>query len=146
MMTAAKLFDRTFRPSELRKIFEKYIVNNSAVGIDNIKPLNFSKVLDTELSSAADRVLNGQYKFSFYKEKLISKGAKKFPRVLSIPTVRDRVVLKALSIILAKTFPCSIIKIPQIKIDNLINQIEQKKFDSFIKIDLQDFTPLYPIA
>ena len=42
-------------------------------------------------------MIKGTYAFSKYKQKLISKGAGKAPREISIPTTRDRVALRALS-------------------------------------------------
>jgi RNA-directed DNA polymerase len=140
-MSASKHFDNTFHESELKSIYERHIFKTSAVGIDNRKAPNFAKDADTELSSAVNRIQEGRYKFSFYKEKLISKGALKLPRVLSIPTIRDRIILKALSIVLARTYPNSITKIPQIKIDSLISKLKSDKFDGFIKLDLQSFYP-----
>jgi RNA-directed DNA polymerase len=51
------------------------------------------------------KCLDGSYGFSPYVETLKSKGKGKHPRVIAIPTVRDRIVLLALKELLFKMFP-----------------------------------------
>jgi len=53
------------------------------------------------------KCLNGTFRFSPYHEKLISKGRNKSPRIISIPTNRDKTVLRNLTELLQQQFPQS---------------------------------------
>lgn len=83
----------------------------------------------------------GEHKFTTYRQKLASKGADKFPRIISIPTARDRIVLKALSLVLAEVFEDRRTELPTTKVDRLISAIQTQKFNCFIRLDIRDFYP-----
>ena len=83
----------------------------------------------------------GTYNFTKYKEKLISKGAGKSPRQLSIPTIRDRLTLKIICQFLFEIFPEAKPELPQEKVDRLRQAIDAGTYQYFIKIDLKDFYP-----
>ena len=105
-------------------------------------PSLFKRNLDSEISIIVRKVKAKTYKFTTYKEKLISKGCGKIPRQLSIPTVRDKLVLRALHDILIDAFPKSKIPRPQ----NIIEQVKQAlcKVDnsySFVRIDVKNYYP-----
>ncbi len=91
-----RIFNKHFSKKNIKNVFEKDIRNKPSIGIDGININAFEKKLDTEMEIINRKVLNQTYNFSFYKEKLISKGRDKFPRVISIPTVRDKIVLKSI--------------------------------------------------
>lgn len=75
----------------------------------------------------------------------ISKGQGKPPREISIPTVRDRVVLKGLCKFLQARFKADIKDIlPQVVIKTVKNIYFNKQFDSFIKLDVSNFYPSIP--
>ncbi|WP_456281197.1 reverse transcriptase/maturase family protein [Cupriavidus sp. JZ107] len=143
-MTAAKHFVDAFRASNLTTVFDNKIRDSGTIGIDRITPYLFQKNLKQELSLIRKRVISGTYKFTAYKQKLISKGAESPPRVLSIPTVRDRVTLRALAEMLAKVFPDAVPEIPQTKIDRLSGALQSGVYSEFVKIDLHRFYPSIP--
>ncbi|MEZ9893527.1 RNA-dependent DNA polymerase, partial [Vibrio lentus] len=103
-MQAYEVMFNYFNKDSLTEIYYKYIHYSPSTGVDGIKA-NDKYDIDKEIELIVDKVLNGRYKFSKYKEKLISKGANKLPRVISIPTVRDRIVIKALHLTLQEIFP-----------------------------------------
>jgi hypothetical protein len=73
-------------------------------------------------------------------EKLISKGRNKNPRVISIPTIKDRIVLYVLKEILHEIFPeCVNNQLVNTKIKELAGIISNKKIGSIIKIDIKGF-------
>ncbi len=104
-------------------------------------PDSFGKNLSTELAIIVKKVSSGSYHFTPFKEKLISKGAESLPRVISIPTVRDRIVLRSLCDLLASVFPEAVSDIPQVKIDILGKAIASNNYQEYVKIDLQKFYP-----
>ncbi len=71
-------------------------------GLDGVRPDTFES---TQLSIAKRKVLAGEYRFTPYVERLVSKGRDKPPRVLAQPTVRDRIVLQILKEVLHSIFP-----------------------------------------
>lgn len=143
-MTAAKHFADAFSVPNLTSVFVNKIQQTGAIGIDRVTPAIFLKSLGTEISLVTAKVISGSYKFTAYKQKLISKGADSLPRVLSIPTVRDRVTLRALAEMLAKVFPEAVAEIPQSKIDRISNALRSGAYAEFVKIDLAKFYPSVP--
>lgn len=138
-MSASKHFTKRFRAKNLRQLFTDKIRNTSAVGIDRMRPSKLHTTLNQELSVITRKVANGTYKFTAYKQKLISKGAGHTPRILSIPTARDRIVLRALCQALQDVFPDATPSIPQIKIDALKEALDSGKFQEFVRLDLRNF-------
>lgn len=65
----------------------------------------FAKNAKALLTVASTKCVNGQYRFSPFLEMLKTKGRDKPPRLISIPTVRDRVVLHQLNRFLAAIYP-----------------------------------------
>lgn len=87
-------------------------------------------------------MLSGTYKFTKYKEKLISKGRGKEPRVISIPTIRDKIVLRGLCDILLDLFSKEVdFKIVQTIISGIKYVIDAGEYDYFLKYDIKNFYP-----
>lgn len=141
-MTAARQFAKEYRPQQLSLLYSSHISLTGAIGIDRISRAIFEKRLDQEISFISTRATAGNYKFSQYKEKLISKGANKFPRVISIPTFRDRLTLRALCNVLKDTFAETLnIKLPQHTISEIRTSLRNGGFSHFIKLDVKTFYP-----
>lgn len=94
-----------FNPVNFTRFFEDKLKRKKGGGLDGLTPATFWKHYSKDLNDIANRCLNGTYKFSAYKEKLILKGRDKFPRVLSLPSMRDRLILGVLNQYLQKAFP-----------------------------------------
>lgn len=143
-MSAARSFKKIFSKKNLRKIFVERIQDTAARGIDRTHPSAFTKYLAQEVALIEEKVRQKSYKYTPYKERLISKGANDLPRVISIPTVRDRIVLRGICDLLTETFPKAVPEIPQIKIEALKSAFETRRFKEFVKIDLRQFYPTIP--
>lgn len=139
-MAASDLFKMEFREDFLKVVFAQSIYGTSSVGIDYINTEKFKSNLEFHVSVISRKVLSGEYSFTNYRQLLVSKGAGKLPRVLSIPTVRDRLTLKVLSDILGETFGerCKTPQ-PQLIISNLSHAISTKQYSCYIKLDLDNF-------
>lgn len=94
-----------FNPAFFTQFYDEKLKRKKGGGLDGLTPTTFWKHYSKELDDIASRCLNGTYKFSPYKEKLILKGRDKFPRVLSLPSMRDRLILGVLNQYLQKAFP-----------------------------------------
>ncbi|TBT36631.1 hypothetical protein D5E85_01380 [Vibrio parahaemolyticus] len=92
----------TFTSDNLREIYLSNFALSKVTGVDSILPKHFSKRQSQEIDTIVVKVFFEEYKFTRYKEKLISKGANKYPRQIAIPTLRDRIVLKAVNNYLQK--------------------------------------------
>ncbi|MDY4379338.1 reverse transcriptase domain-containing protein [Pectobacterium carotovorum] len=140
-MSAALKFKSSFSVKNLKIIYQNKIKGSGAIGIDRVRPLNLEKNLSDEIKLISKKVNSGNYKFTAYKEKLISKGANSNPRQISIPTVRDRITLRALCECLTGVFPEARLKLPHTVIDSLKDALHSGKFTEYAKIDLKSFYP-----
>ncbi|TFW30150.1 reverse transcriptase domain-containing protein [Duganella callida] len=141
-MSAAECFQEVFAVDKLREIYEQYISLTSAIGIDRLSRSLFEPTLEREIEFISKKAAAGTYRFSQYKEKLISKGAGKCPRVISIPTYRDRITLRALCNVLKKTFSDSLnVKLPQHTVAELRAALASGQYAHFIKVDVTNFYP-----
>jgi retron-type reverse transcriptase len=107
-MKANRKFDEIFSPESLELIYEKRVRHARGGGRDHLMPAKFSSLYPKGFEIISEKCLLGKYSYSPYKESLILKGKNKFPRILSIPTVRDRIVLAALMDYLQEIFPESV--------------------------------------
>lgn len=141
-MEAYKKFNQLFKKKSLKSIYLEHVQASSAVGIDKISRATFESRLDDEVSIIKRKALDSSYSFTPFKQKLISKGADSYPRVISIPTYRDRITLRALCNLLYTVFKSDLnVNIPQVKIELIKKNIHKKKFNHYVKIDVSNFYP-----
>lgn len=105
-----EIFDRFFDPLNLILEYLNKFKEANSKGIDRVNGHQFAKIAIHELNSASKKITNGTYKFTPYLELLKSKGRGKQPRIVSIPTIRDRLILKKTNTFLQEIFPESIPK------------------------------------
>lgn len=140
-MSAASIFRSKFGVRNIKKTHKEKIANKSTVGRDRITSQKFQSILKDEISLINSKVLSGTYKFTSYKQLLISKGAEKNPRVLSVPTQRDRLTLRCLCDFLLDLYPDQKTQIPQKKIKEIQEAIASGKYTHFVKVDVENFYP-----
>src|ERR1022692_843226 len=102
---SAKMFTALMHPQALSAVFKQRMANSTAKGVDRINGFQFSEREAAELTIASGKLLVGLYRFSPYLEILRPRGHDRKPRVISIPTIRDRVVLHQLKELLSGAFP-----------------------------------------
>ena len=139
-MQASKSFAARFELDALASVFITEVGLDSSVGLDKVSGVNFKKNLAEEVQVIFRKAIGGTYRFTNYRQLLITKGAEKLPRELCIPTIRDKVTLKALSKVLEDVFEdkCSTPQ-PQPIIQALAMDLQGGKYDSFIKFDIRRF-------
>ena len=101
----AALFDTLFAPASLESVFKEEFESTTGKGVDRLNGFQFSLHAKGHLATASAKCLAGQYRFSPFLEVLKTKGRDKNPRLIGIPTVRDRVVLHQLNKFLAAVYP-----------------------------------------
>lgn len=141
-MKAYQQYPLIFNAEYLRNLFVEKIVLSSAVGRDGVKRGIFADNLENEIGLILSKVEAQTYQFTGYKEKLISKGAGKEPRQISIPTVRDRVTLRALCDLISNVFVDSKIVPPHEYIKAIKSLAAELGDDySFLRMDIQTYYP-----
>ncbi len=97
------IFDKYFSEESLEKVFIDKFSRASSKGLDRLSGQEFkNRNYEEILRIASSKCIDGTYRFSPYLEVLKMKKRNKFPRVISLPSIRDRVVLYQLNKYLAK--------------------------------------------
>ncbi|RMO24346.1 RNA-directed DNA polymerase [Pseudomonas savastanoi] len=143
-VNAARSFKKHFARRPLLQIYTDKIKPSGAIGLDRTRPAQLDTRLNEELDLIIRKVHQGNYRFTAYKEKLILKGATSQPRQISIPTARDRIVLRALCDCLAEVYPSAKLSLPQEVINDLRAGVASGKYAEYAKIDLKNFYPSIP--
>ena len=139
-MNAARYFLRYYSPSQLHKIYTDKIRFQATVGMDRIVPRKFETNLDGNIELVSRKVLSGKYKFTRYRQVLISKGRGKEPRVISIPTIRDKLALSAYHRFLQSTFADVIDEsLLHTVVGNITQAVLLGNYCGFVKIDITKF-------
>jgi retron-type reverse transcriptase len=132
-----------FKAPHLEGLFRSKISKSQATGKDGIRINRFAEILVAEATLIARKVEAGTYRFTSFKERLILRGADRPPRQISIPTVRDRLTLRALCQVLhthkAETIgstPHSLVR----AVAEAIRSGDQTN-RAFVRIDVKDFFP-----
>lgn len=139
-MNAARYFRLYFSQEQLQQIYSDKIKYRATVGMDRITPKVFEDKLDDNIQVISRKVLSGTYKFTRYREVLISKGRGKEPRVISIPTIRDKLTLSACHQFLQSSFG-DVIEEPLLHttVGNITQEVLSGRFNGYVKIDITHF-------
>lgn len=131
-----------FHSAMLVELFANRIIKSRAVGLDGTRLEKFENIIASETALIERKVLSGTYSFTSYREKLISKGAYQLPRQISIPTVRDRLTLRAICNCLAEIAPSARTLPPHNYIKEIAGIIKGSNQPlSFLRVDVRDFFP-----
>lgn len=140
-MSAYKEFKKVYNIKHIAKHYWLKIFYKNSVGLDRVSNNHFADNLSTEIEIIYRKVNKGTYRFTNYKELLISKGANKNPRIISIPTIRDQLVLSLCNELLKKVF-CSIeFPLVQEVVDCISKEIVEEKYNAYVKLDISHFYP-----
>jgi RNA-directed DNA polymerase len=99
------LFAALFSAAALKERFESNLSRSAGKGTDRLNGFQFVARANIECAVASAKCLAGAYRFAPYLENLKPKGRNNAPRLIGIPTLRDRVVLSQLNRFLAAVFP-----------------------------------------
>lgn len=139
-MTAARCFRKAFTKKNLAKIYEDKVQFRASVGMDHITPQVFEQKLDNEIRIISDKVQSGTYQFTRYREVLISKGRGKEPRIISIPTIRDKLALAACHMFLQETYR-DVIDEPLLHtiVGDITQCVQSGAYTGYVKVDITKF-------
>lgn len=141
-MTDFDQLNGEFEPDNLRQIFNTYLLNSGTVGKDGIHPKAFSEVVEDEIQLIRKNVYAKKYRFTSFKQRLISKGAGKPPREIAIAGVRDRLTLRAITNILMNTYADAKLAPAHHFIRDVVDFIRPLDDEYvFLQLDIVDFYP-----
>jgi len=138
-MSASTSYRSIFTKKNLINLYYSNVRYRSAVGIDRVNTKSFENLLNQHIDTIYRKTNNKTYKFTQYREKLLSRGPYKHPRVISIPTIRDKIVLKALFGVIQSIYESG----PFLHelVNKVIGLYISRSFSGFIRIDVKDFYP-----
>ena len=99
------LFNFLFSTESLQTRFEDDFAHSLGKGTDRLNGFQYATRAPAECAIAAEKCMGGKYRFAPYLENLKTKGRYKLPRLIGIPTIRDRIVLSQLNRFLAAVYP-----------------------------------------
>ncbi|MDP3654056.1 MAG: reverse transcriptase domain-containing protein [Rhodoferax sp.] len=99
------LFRHLFSSEALIAAYFERFSKSAGKGVDRRNGFQFEPQASSELTTVSEKCLSGTYRFSPYLENLKIKGRNKMPRLIGIPSIRDRIVLHQLNRFLANVFP-----------------------------------------
>lgn len=134
-------FDKYLETTDLKDFFRKTILPRKGGGRDHISPAQYlARHFDDEIGEIKEKCSNGTYHFSAYNELLVLKSRGNAPRIISVPSVRDRFVLALLNSYLKKVY--GIRQIPANRyIKDYLDFVEQNGIEGmrFLKTDISGF-------
>ncbi|MDF2950710.1 MAG: hypothetical protein K0S18_293 [Anaerocolumna sp.] len=131
-----------FSQKNLLKVYQELKLGKLNTGLDRLSRKNFDKSIDDSINIIKRKITDSTYEFTPYKEILLLKGKDKLPRVISIPTIRDKIVLKILGIELKKIWGIS--SNLQETIESISEQIKSNKYKYFLKMDVSGYYSSIP--
>ena len=140
-MKTRRIFENHFSEENLRSLFAGQIYFSKSIGLDKTTAAAFEENFKGEVDIIERKINNSTYHFTTYRQMLISKGPKKYPREISIATVRDRLVLTALNQFLVSKIGTTICQtpLPQLTIQKVVGAIHTGGFDCYLKFDIEHF-------
>ncbi|WP_411334300.1 reverse transcriptase domain-containing protein [Metabacillus indicus] len=139
-MSAFKVFNQLYKLKNIKAYYEEKNKLKPSTGIDGVNDASFKKNIDLYSDIIHRKVNNNTYSFIPYKEKLINKGKDKYPRIISIPTLRDKLTMSILHSLLSEVYSQEIKnEIVQTVIANIKASLNNTNYNYFIKIDIEKF-------
>ncbi|WP_419821231.1 reverse transcriptase domain-containing protein [Anoxybacterium hadale] len=134
------MYKKYFNEDGLIKAYQKIKIGKLSTGIDRVNRATFEKLKGQALKEVSNKILNGTYFPTPYREVLIVKNAESCPRRLSIPTIRDKIIMEVLKEILKDKYTPIIEEetVPDI-VCKIGGVIKSKKYDGYIKLDIKGY-------
>ena len=128
----------------LSHVVHDHLQAATASGIDHMSYSSFMADWERVIADCSRKLANGTYEFTRYREVLILKDRHSLPRCISIPTIRDRVVLEAMLDWIQSLYESkpdiSTPKMPQQIVSDIEATLNRSaRYTAFIKLDIRHF-------
>jgi retron-type reverse transcriptase len=139
-MSASIEFRKAYTKRNLRGLYFSLVRYKTTIGLDRINKKTFENNINENINVIYRKIRKGTYKFTAYREKLILRGPQKLPRLVSIPTIRDKLTLRALFEVLHNVYGGQASFLHQI-INEISITLKETLFDGILRLDVKDFYP-----
>ncbi|WP_027138817.1 reverse transcriptase domain-containing protein [Gaetbulibacter saemankumensis] len=127
-----------FDKKNIRETFNNRHRTAKSKGIDKLSGVKFLSKLDEEVDLISNKISKNNYKFSPYLENLKSKGRNKKPRIISIPTIRDRIVQSIMKEYLHSNYDKRVHRLPpNLMVKNIYKEFGN--YDYCVRGDIKGF-------
>ncbi|HAQ9640163.1 TPA: hypothetical protein IYE67_003095, partial [Enterococcus faecium] len=141
LLTGRSLWLKHVTKKSLNDAWE-HIKDGGSAGRDGETPELFAQHVPESIRRLNKNLRHDSHRFVPYNQLLKSKGAGKSPRVISIPSVVDRVALRAMATFLRAVAPDQVsTRLPQDLVAEIIGELETGRWTSFVKLDIKNFYP-----
>ena len=139
-MRASESYKLRFTHDSLKRLYYSRIGVHPTVGLDKVTGARFEEDLEANIELILRKVANGTYHFTNYRQMLMLKGRNDYPRELCVPTVRDKLTLAALGLVLDDVYgQIAMQPMPQSLIDDVALSMRSSRYDTFAKYDIKRF-------
>lgn len=140
MTVSQAMPDELVCTENLKRVYFDYVRDGGVAGRDGQIPKTLEGDIDSIVDDISSKLVDGRYQFVSFMQMLKVKGSDGPPRVISVPTARDRIVLKSVAQYLSSIGVRP--EKPQSTIEQIKSAIEGQWSDAaFIKIDIKNFYP-----
>lgn len=129
--------EKPIEKDQIEAVSEEMKKGQLSPGIDKINSRQYKLREPEYIELVFNGINSGKYQFTKYKQLLKFKGANSCPRTISIPVLRDKLMLKCINEYFLKAFRNNkhVYKI----VEEIDRDIKSEEFDEFIKIDIETF-------
>lgn len=140
-MSIAHKFREMCSLKNLAKV-AKDVCRRTVAGIDGIKGRRFiASGANEKIQRILASLKQGGHRFSRYRERLIVRGADREPRVISIPTIKDAIVLRILMKAIHAGFPGGATPMAFVIVRKVVQTLKKGEFGAFVRLDIRNFYP-----
>ena len=139
-MRAFESYRLRFTRDSLKELYYTRVGVHPTVGIDKTTGKQFEEDLDSNIELILRKAANCSYRFTNYRQMLMLKGCDEAPRELCVPTIRDKLTLAALGLVLDDVYGLAVAQpMPQALVDEIVLAIRSGRYDTFAKYDIRRF-------
>lgn len=139
---AAAAYRRLMTLKNIIRVYGERVAGVGGPGLDRVSPAAFESRRAQELRTLFRKAHDRSYRFTPYLEGLLPKGREKAPRLISKPTVRDRVFLSVLKDVLHCVFPERVQRtLPNAHVRQVRSYLEHTSHSNlhFLRADIKGF-------
>lgn len=134
------MLNKYFSLENIREAYDGLKKGKLNPGVQRLSHKNFDLQKEGYFQTVRNKVLLNSYKFSPYQEVLIVKDRYSLPRVISIPSIRDKITIFILKTILEEYFKNHL----QTKtVEDIVREasaaININQYNYYFKLDVKDF-------
>jgi len=139
-MNASEFYKKEFTFDNLFSIYINDIQKNASIGTDGINRKRFENLLSQELTIIERKLKLNTYSFSPYKCVCILRGIHKPPRVVEKPTIRDKILLRAIHNVLKEIYNEDLLKRTlHSQVKNIITEMKSNNYNYILRFDVENF-------